>query len=403
MLDCSEADMRPPQFGLVEPCVAKKAPKFQPSAKRRPRSRGVGISESKARGASLSVQKDCQDDKKEELISASDTFRRHSSTPLLVSGDGSGAPDVAKVEIVRDVVTISLPLSSPEDLDSIPKGLKGLEFSAVRCPSSEDIETFSFADFDFAAERRAQLSPEAHDRSCSGADLPLETPREAALRRKREVADREMARMAEVTASHVADQPVRPRPSAASDATSLPVPIDSDDTPWAIDPNDCESPLSPRPRSRSSHGHSQSPPSVEVIPPSTSSFASGGVRSSWPPPRVASRSPDHPDHQVKLAWGSQEEDETPREAARRRKVEAADRDLARLKAQHSEANGTAVQIALQVRDAQARSFQSPFATAERMDIPKPVAALNLGYDDDPEGAGFPSAELPSHSVLTPIS
>merc|ERR1712203_1299969 len=56
--------------------------------------------------------------------------------------------------------------------------------------------------------------------------------------------------------------------------------------------------------------------------------------------------------------------ETPREAARRRKCEAADRDGARLRETHAEAAVASRQMGEKVRDFHARAFTAPFATVD---------------------------------------
>jgi len=52
--------------------------------------------------------------------------------------------------------------------------------------------------------------------SNSPSSLPQETPKQAAARRKREVADREMKRLVEATVQHIEAQPIRPRLSSLS-------------------------------------------------------------------------------------------------------------------------------------------------------------------------------------------
>lgn len=59
----------------------------------------------------------------------------------------------------------------------------------------------------------------ANASSNSPGNLLMETPRQAAARRKREVADREMQRLVEATAQHIEAQPIRPRPSRSSSCT----------------------------------------------------------------------------------------------------------------------------------------------------------------------------------------
>jgi len=178
-------------------------------------------------------------------------------------------------------------------------------------------------------------------------DAPAETPREAAYRRKREAADREMARIAEATAQHMAVQPVRPRrTNAGSNASecldTVPAEAESrtDAVPWAIDfSEDCAS-------------------YAGINSPGVPSLPSPKVTS----PKKILQEVD--DAASLLAWSaSREFGETPRQAAQRRKVEAADRDLAQLKMKQAEEAGTARRIGLHLREMHARSFHTPFATA----------------------------------------
>jgi hypothetical protein len=105
------------------------------------------------------------------------------------------------------------------------------------------------------------------------------------------------------------------------------------------------------------------------------------------------------------AWAADEpleSAETTQQAVWRRKVEAADRDLARLKATQFDMTGEAGQIAVEVRDAQARSFLAPFAVAcvSRGDGRREPSSDPPILDIDDRGLAF--EELPSHSILTPI-
>jgi len=89
------------------------------------------------------------------------------------------------------------------------------EISAILEDADSCSDTFSFGDYeperavgDFSFSGDPKLAGDA----CFNVD-PLETPLEAARRRKREAADREIARITEATKHHLAEQPIRRRPS----------------------------------------------------------------------------------------------------------------------------------------------------------------------------------------------
>merc|ERR1712039_613619 len=82
---------------------------------------------------------------------------------------------------------------------------------------------------------------------------------------------------------------------------------------------------------------------------------------------VGARSPQFSTQQFspeRKAWNPHNMEETPREMARRRKCEAADRDAARLCTAHVEVACASRQMGQRLREAQARSFVAPFATTQ---------------------------------------
>lgn len=266
-----------------------------------------------------------------------------------------------------------------------------------------DIDTYSFAGDHESSPRSQQTDAASSELEvqpdlsiCSaptdgpGARAPiawdsrgsLETPREAALRRKREAADREFVRVAEATINHVSTNSVRRRPTrldgSCADASGS---FGSWQTP-ELDRTGTSSSLSswvtpPRRLSphRSNHALQRSSPSC--------SAADDFHRRQ----RAEAASPCSPSS-LSLAWELPEARETPREAAVRRRREAADRDLAKLKRQS--AVGQAVEareIASRLRDAHSRAFTTPFATGTALDSGQSARSL-------------PTSELPARSVLT---
>lgn len=270
--------------------------------------------------------------------------------------------------------------------------------------------------------------------------LPGETPKQAVLRRKREVADREMARMAEVTAHHVAQQPVKPRTVcdiSITEGTEADRTLAADDGPWAVKavakpqrgftharratvgstmdmtsklPNGSthsvgrwtsdggsakaafasEAPSSPRRDVLETQVDAHQPPHEapgHPIPQASLEPVVQGRSSAPSLPVAASASMQQQSalagQQALLTWGTADlPGETPREAARRRKCEAADRDMLQLKQKQAEVAGAASQVAKQLRDSQMHTFKTPFADASC------------------ETDNGPLQELPGSSVLT---
>jgi hypothetical protein len=235
----------------------------------------------------------------------------------------------------------------------------------------------------------------------SASTLPGETPREAANRRKREAADRERERRMEATINHVATHSIRPRAksisqTAGSDEVPSLAPFGDQSSPglelftgYRTPPRlsfgeisisssaDLEADSSTMPETpskamqrrkreaadrelerirRDSVGILQMPKPFAPLYDAISEVAADDAK---PPPVVASYSSSSP----RSSFGQVETGETPREAARRRKLEAAGRDLERLKATQAGVASNARQIALQLRESHARSFTAPFATA----------------------------------------
>merc|ERR1712176_794060 len=103
--------------------------------------------------------------------------------------------------------------------------------------------------------------------------------------------------------------------------------------------------------------------------------------------------------------------ETPREAARRRKVEAADKDVARLCSTHVEASIDSRHIGQRLRDSHARSFVVPFATADDQghrqanftdqEVRGAIGQVLFSPSPAVSTSDGPSYELPGHSRLTP--
>jgi len=207
----------------------------------------------------------------------------------------------------------------------------------------------------------------------------FETPREAAARRKLEAADRELARIAEATVLHVVNQPVRRRPvpasgtdyNPASPAASVELTPSPKAVPWPL-----------RGADENEWGQKGSPwsqGSAILARASRSGGCDGGPN------------------------------ETPREAAQRRRREASDVALERLKEEQAEVAGGASQIGLQIRDSHTKAFSTPFATANGLKQVPEHGAIATVHDDGSGGwedlgqltAGRCMAELPGHSVLTP--
>ncbi|CAE8586702.1 unnamed protein product, partial [Polarella glacialis] len=203
----------------------------------------------------------------------------------------------------------------------------------------------------------------------------------AAARRRLEAADREMERIAEVTAQHMAANKPRSRPSPSPLSSATLGQAESLDSaaPWAVDSpaassgiashNDLSSPIAAR--SISSDG-----PELQR----QTSYGSSPVHS----PAAGLQSPTPSQSGSLLDWGRESNSnsnsnnnsnnnsnsskndfgygETPREAARRRRCESADQEMEQLKLTQAETAGASREIGLQLRASHSRSFVSPFAT-----------------------------------------
>jgi len=197
-----------------------------------------------------------------------------------------------------------------------------------------------------------------------------ETPREAAQRRRREAADREAERLSRSAAVEAVAVRRRPKPPSPPETFQH----DERGPPFLSSPNHtCSQPSSP------SHLHTSPPQSVGA--------------------RQCNTAPQRGIH------------ETPREAARRRKVEAADKDVARLCSTHVEASIDSRHIGQRLRDSHARSFVAPFATGDDQQHRSANFTHQDGTDRVGQDVSSPSLavssssgrlhELPGHSLLTP--
>eukprot|EP00929_Paragymnodinium_shiwhaense_P042237 TRINITY_DN21885_c0_g5_i1.p1 TRINITY_DN21885_c0_g5~~TRINITY_DN21885_c0_g5_i1.p1 ORF type:complete len:728 (+),score=162.13 TRINITY_DN21885_c0_g5_i1:423-2606(+) len=241
--------------------------------------------------------------------------------------------------------------------------------------------------------------------------LPGETPKEAISRRKRELAERELARLKEMTLNHIAEHPIRRRPSSVKDSGDESV----EQTLRLDTPNSRRSSrgLSSRDSGSADECAQESlqqalrrrkqeqadreaerlkgvqPESVRRRPPAmplsdtspsqNSTKAAGGSMAEC----LQSPSPESPTSRGSASSFIADDGETPREAARRRKKEAADRDLARLKEAQAASSGSAREIAHRLRESHARSFTSPFATAEKTRRPSdPLRSPQASFSSD---------------------
>lgn len=259
-----------------------------------------------------------------------------------------GSAHPAQLSLQREALSSTIDLFDSMGVDATGTDSTDASTTASASASSSAIATAVAEDHE---------SPKAKPYSM----LPCETPREAAHRRKREAADRELARIAELTAQHMAVQPVRPRSGTAEVETRL------DSVPWAIHEDDCASWTCSSPTGHLDHGFASqkrppSPPANRYQTP----VQPVQVRCAPPPPKPEIfPKKETADAATLLAWSGRDPEETPRQAAQRRKYEAADRDLAQLKAKQAEEAGNARRIGFHLRDLHARSFHAPFATSAK--------------------------------------
>lgn len=452
-----------------------------------------------------------------------DNMRRHRSAPALEASPRSAC----KTRAVEGVTRFAWPEDSPSDSGSPTLTCRSPASTMARRQrgaspgeaSADDNDTFSFAGDAMELSLSAAGVLEA-----SALRHPMETPKEAALRRKREAADREMARITEATIQQAAAQPVRPRPTGLGDfainspngsfSSSCQEPMDhalpSDSPQHAGQANSDGQPnLAGHSPERQSPWHSpgcQSPdwqswqssywqsPAWQSPAWQSPGWSTGSPlafdEESWAAqaasPGSSGRRPETPREAVQrrkmeasdraadrirdaaqaddgyraihrrpsepvvpeagpiafgcdpgrqamgpgrpasgtgamLAWEQGESGETPREAAVRRKREAADRDLQALKQKHAESAGNAREIAGRLRDSHQRTGLSPFATPHARQSSSGGDSMNSSKGGEPvissPGSRSPTGsiagrlqkessmsslnELAGHSVLTP--
>jgi len=206
--------------------------------------------------------------------------------------------------------------------------------------------------------RPASLGSMLPGRAAAGtSSWPLETPREAAARRKMEAADRQAQLIKEATLVHVSEQ-VAARSYAHSAHLSVEL---SSNLPLA-------------------HG--------QTFPQDGRARSTGRLQHS----PLGDHSPWH-------------QGETPKQAASRRRLEAADCSLEAFKAMHAAVADDARQAFVAIREHQSKAFKSPFAT---QDVPRrkypcqPAVQHNDVGILNNEAMDFETdVELPACSVFTP--
>lgn len=221
----------------------------------------------------------------------------------------------------------------------------------------------------------------------------LETPREGALRRKREAADREVERLRAIQS--VTERTRRPRPQKSISGIGLvDVPEGAQSPCERADMQSLTLPLQNMPKSPTYEATSDTPsPGLRAAQPSRSELEmeKNEEKQSYNQPRTATAA------DCINSWPSPSRSdcaETPRDAARRRKMEAADRHLQTLKETHAEAAEESRKIALRQRDSQNRFFNTPWGTAESL-VHSEVSSPLL--TSEPR-----TLELPGQSTLTPL-
>lgn len=244
------------------------------------------------------------------------------------------------------------PLGSPEACAASPHCVAACGACGA-CSSAEEDETDGDA------------SPSAYLRDgCADAvAADMETPTQAARRRKQEAADREVGRLRE--AEHVVQFQKPFAPAFAPSFGEVPRSPKAELLAWA-GPEECWRPAQEGRRSSGFGAHRA------ALKAWDGDSTTSSPPSPWPRKSLGGEAPQP--MQVRGAFvagggavGFSSIFETPREAARRRKLESATRDLARLKEEQEEVRGSARLIANQVRDQQSRSFSSPFATSDFVD------------------------------------
>lgn len=245
--------------------------------------------------------------------------------------------------------------------------------------NSEPLTSFSSSSSPQLALSDSRDNGPSHSLSSQSLPALLETPREAAVRRRREAADREMERIVEATAMMSPSQHRR-RPSRLSDCLDHSPPPSAACVPWALDDGSLANQGLTPSKSRNSMARN----SIEAVSSPSDSE-----------PRCDSKEPM----------------DSPRAGLGRRKREAAQLVVLRLKEPQMETSKEALRIGLEVRESHARAFLVPFATAhdcqERsMATERSRSKLSITLiEEEPGSFGDECTlgieELPGHSVLTP--
>ncbi|CAE8726319.1 unnamed protein product [Polarella glacialis] len=246
------------------------------------------------------------------------------SAPAGYHGNADVAGAVAVAGVIGAAAPVALPLETPREAVA-RRRLEAADREMERM--TEEVQRFVDSRDATAASAALSVGSAVGRRDEAGAAGGVQLP--AAARRRLEAADREMERIAEVTAQHMAANKPRSRPSPSPLSSATLGQAESLDSaaPWAVD-----------------------------SPAASSGIASHNDLSS--PIAARSISSDGPELQRQTSYGSSPVHspndfgygETPRE------------EMEQLKLTQAETAGASREIGLQLRASHSRSFVSPFAT-----------------------------------------